>query len=241
MLAFQACRKKDLNIEDFKGRPCYVAVDLATKTDIAAVMTLFPPENGGKWAAFGRYYLPEDTINDNQRYQAFHAGGWLQSTPGNVIDYEIIEDHIRDMSHEYQIKEIPFDPFQATYFVTRMMSEGFPMVEVGATIKNFSDPMMTLEALILEKKIDFQIDPVLLWMFGNVVAKTTMNKAKEVIFPDKERAESKIDGVVALIMALNRALPFEQEKRSVYDTRGILSFDNTATAPAIIEQDNAPI
>ena len=78
------------------------------------------------------------------------------------------------------------------------------MVEVGATVKNFSEPMKFLEALILEKKISFQLDPVLMWMMGNITARLDL---KDNIFPNKERPENKIDGVVALIMALNRALP----------------------------------
>ena len=92
------------------------------------------------------------------------------------------------------------------------------MVEYGATVKNFSEPMKQLEALILEKKIEFEMDPVLMWMFGNVVAK--LDK-KDNIFPNKERDDAKIDGVVALIMAMGRALA-EVNTMSVYETRGII-------------------
>ena len=77
------------------------------------------------------------------------------------------------------------------------------MVELGATVRNFSEPMKELEALILKKEIQFNKDPVLMWMFGNVVAK--LDK-KDNIFPNKERPENKIDGVVALIMTINRAM-----------------------------------
>lgn len=141
---------------------------------------------------------------DNSRYQGFHAGGWLTSTPGNVTDFEYIEDDLKVLKSDYQITEVPYDPFQATQFSTRMIGEGFPMVEVGATVKNFSEPMKFLEALILEKKITFTMDPVLMWMMGNITARLDL---KDNIFPNKERPENKIDGVVALIMALNRALP----------------------------------
>jgi len=233
MLAFQACRKKNLNIEDFKGEPCYVGIDLASKIDIASMAILFPHD--GSYTAFLKHYLPEETINDNTRYQGFHAGGWLTSTPGNVIDFEYIEDDLKALKSEHEVKEVPFDPFQATQFSTRMMAEGFPMVEVGATVKNFSDPMKSLEALILDKKIQFEMDPVLMWMFGNVTARVDL---KDNIFPNKERPENKIDGVVALIMALNRALPFEEVKTSVYDTRGILGSDNSATSKAVSEPGN---
>lgn len=200
MLAFQACRKTSLSIDDFKGRQCYIALDLASKIDIADMCILFPPVKGGKWAAFFKHYLPEDVIleGDNTRYKAWHTDGWLTSTPGNVTDFAYIEDDLTDLKSDYEIARVPFDPFQATYFSTRMMEEGFPMVEIGATVKNFSQPMKEIEALILQKNIQFEMDPVLMWMFGNVVAR--LDK-KDNIFPNKERFENKIDGVVALIMA----------------------------------------
>lgn len=204
MLAFQACRKKDLTLDDYQGCNCYIGIDLASKIDIASMAILFPPEtNNDKWSCFVRHYLPEETILNNNRYKAWHAEGWVISTPGNAIDFEYIEDDLKQLAKKHQIIEIPFDPYQATQFSMRMLSEGLPLIEVGATVKNFSEPMKYLEALILEKKILFELDPVLLWMFGNVVAKLD---AKDNILPRKERVENKIDGVVAAIMALNRAM-----------------------------------
>ncbi len=200
MLAYQACRK-DIKLEDFKGANCYIGIDLASKIDIASKAILL--ELNGKYAAFVRHYLPEETILNNDRYRAWHADGWITSTPGNTIDYEYIEDDLKELRSQFQIKEVPYDPFQATQFSIRMLAEGFPMVELGATVRNFSEPMKELEALILKKEIQFNKDPVLMWMFGNVVAK--LDK-KDNIFPDKERPENKIDGVVALIMTINRAM-----------------------------------
>ncbi len=219
MLAFQACRKKDLTIDDFKGRPCYIGIDLASKIDIASCAVLFPPEgNDRKYSAFVKHYLPEDTILESNLYQGFHGGGWLTSTPGNVTDFAFIEDDLKLFKSEYQVTEILYDPFQATQFSTRMLAEGFPMIEYGATVKNFSEPMKQLEALILQQGIQFDFDPVLNWMMGNVEAR---EDAKSNIFPRKagNRAQSKIDGVVALIMALARTMPTEEA--NPYDTRGL--------------------
>ena len=200
MLAYQACRK-NIKIEDFKGANCYIGIDLASKIDIASMAILL--ELNGKYAAFVKHYLPEETILNSDRYKAWHADGWIESTPGNTIDYEYIEDDLKELRSQFQIKEVPYDPFQATQFSIRMLAEGFPMVELGATVRNFSEPMKELEALILKKEIQFNKDPVLTWMFGNVVAK--LDK-KDNIFPNKERPENKIDGVVALIMTINRAM-----------------------------------
>lgn len=215
MLFYQACRKKQLKLEDYKGRRCFVGVDLASKVDIASKAIVFPPEKPGeKWAAFVRHYLPEDVILDggNTRYKAWHAAGWIQATPGNVIDYQYIEDDLNELKSEYEIVELPYDPFQATQFSTRLDEQGFPVIEFGATVKNFSEPMKELEAKILTKMIQFSMDPVLMWMFSNVVAQ---EDKKENIFPNKERRSAKIDGVVALIMAFGRAMLHQPEDNNV--------------------------
>lgn len=205
MLALQACRKAKLDIEDFRGRPCYIGIDLASKVDIACAAVLFPPDgNDTKYSVFVKHYLPEDTIEDRPRYQGWHSGGWLTATPGNVTDFAYIEEDLKAFKSDFEVREIPYDPFQATQFSTRMFAAGFPMVEYGATVKNFSEPMKQLEALILQKGIQFNMDPVLMWMFGNVTARLDL---KDNIFPNKERPENKIDGVVALIMALARTMP----------------------------------
>lgn len=206
LLAYQSCRKKDLDLELFRGKRCYVGIDLASKTDIASMAIVFPEQEGvEKTTIFCKHYLPDDTILEggNTRYKGWHASGWITSTPGNVIDYEYIEDDLKQLKSDYEIADVAYDPFQATQFATRMLAEGFPMVEYGQTVKNFSQPMKELDALILSKRAQFTHDPVLFWMFGNVVAK--LDK-KDNIFPDKERKENKIDGVIATIMAVARMM-----------------------------------
>jgi len=213
MLAYQACKRKNLELSHYKGRQCFIGIDLASKIDIASMAILFPPQGDEPYAAFVKHYLPEDVILEggNTRYKGWHSAGYFESTPGNVIDYSYIEDDLLSFKSQFEIIEVPYDPFQATQFSTRMMAEGFPMLEVGATVKNFSEPMKELEALIMQKKINFTDCPILTWMFGNVVAK--LDK-KDNIFPDKERQTNKIDGVVALIMALNRAM-FHKEHGNI--------------------------
>lgn len=207
MLAYQKCRKK-IDILDYTGRRCYLGIDLASKIDIASLVAYFPDDG----VAFARHYLPEDRIEEGgyTKYKAWAAEGWIIPTPGNVIDYGYIEDDLEEIKSLFQIEEVAYDPFQATQFSVRMSEKGFPMVEVGATVKNFSEPMKELEALILKKGIKFDMDPVLNWMFSNVVAK--LDK-KDNIFPDKEKKENKIDGVIALLMALKRSIDHKNDGR----------------------------
>ena len=206
MRSWDACADQDLDIEAFTGQPCWIGLDLASKTDIAALVMVFAhPEIADAFAVFGKYYLPEDTVNaaGNSQYPGWMHSGRLTVTPGNVIDFSWIEADLNDLASRFAIQAVAFDPFQATQLSTRMMSEGLPMIEVRPTVLNFSEPMKTLEALVLQKKLIHDGDPVLGWMASNVVAHPD---AKDNIYPRKERPENKIDGIVALIMAISRAI-----------------------------------
>lgn len=206
MRAWDRCADSSLDIDQLAGQPCWIGLDLASKTDIAALMLLFAhPEVDGGFAVFGKYYLPEDTVmaTGNSQYAGWMRTGRLTVTPGNVIDFGWIEADLIDLAGRFQVQGVAFDPFQATQLSTRMLAEGLPMIEVRPTVLNFSEPMKTLEALVLQHKLIHDGDPVLGWMASNVVAHLD---AKDNIYPRKERPENKIDGIVALIMALARAL-----------------------------------
>ena len=206
MRAWDAGTSPDLELDQFLGQPCWVGLDLASKTDIAALVMVFQhPDTPDAYAVFGKYYLPEDTVQaaGNSQYEGWSHTGRLSVTPGNVIDFSWIEADLLDIASRFSVEAVAFDPFQATQLSTRMLSEGLPMIEVRPTVLNFSEPMKTLEALVLQKKLVHDGDPVLAWMASNVVAHTDV---KDNIYPRKERAENKIDGIVALIMALSRAI-----------------------------------
>lgn len=222
MLAYQAMRRKKLKLADCRGRRAFLAVDLASKEDVACLAILVELDDG-KFAAFVKHYLPEERILEGgfTRYKEWHHGGWITATPGNVLDYEAIEADLELLKSEFEIVNVAYDPFQATQFATRMMDRGFPMIEFGATVKNFSEPMKTLHAWIISKQVQFEFDPVLMWMFGNVVARVD---AKDNIFPRKDNDESKIDGPVALIMCVGRYL-VNQPARNIYDEIDLDSVD----------------
>ena len=206
MRAWDAGTSPDLELDQFLGQPCWVGLDLASKTDIAALVMVFQhPDTPDAYVVFGKYYLPEDTVQaaGNSQYEGWSHTGRLSVTPGNVIDFSWIEADLLDIGSRFSVEAVAFDPFQATQLSTRMLAEGLPMIEVRPTVLNFSEPMKTLEALVLQKKLVHDGDPVLAWMASNVVAHTDV---KDNIYPRKERAENKIDGIVALIMALSRAI-----------------------------------
>jgi phage terminase large subunit-like protein len=214
MRAWEACTDSSLSVEDFRGEQSYIALDLASKTDIAAKMLLFVRD--GHYYAFGDYYLPRETVDkgENSQYSGWESLGLLTVTDGAIIDFMVIENKILEDCKQFDVIEVPYDPFQATQLSMRLLNQGVNMVEVRPTVLNFSEPMKQLEALVLDKKFHHNGDPVLTWMVSNVVCHMD---AKDNIYPRKERHENKIDGVVALIMALSRAIANSNEHGSLDD------------------------
>jgi phage terminase large subunit-like protein len=212
MRSWEACADSSITEDDFIGEECYIALDLASKVDIAAKAKLF--RRDGKFYAFLSYYLPESAAEDgrNSQYSGWARQGLLTLTPGNVTDFDQIEAELLADASRFQIVEVPFDPFQATQLSSHMLAEGLPMVEMRPTVLNFSEPMKELEALVLQKRFIHNGDPILAWMVSNVVCHRDQ---KDNIYPRKEREENKIDGVVALIMALGRIMAPADGKTTV--------------------------
>jgi phage terminase large subunit-like protein len=207
MRAWDKCADPSLEVEDFEGQECIGSLDLASKTDIAPWCRLFWRDIEGvrHYYGFLQYYLPEETIenNANSQYSGWQREGRLIATEGNVTDIDRIEDDIKADAGRFQLREVAFDPWQAQQLANHMIGDGLTMVEMRPTVQNFSAPMKELEALVLTGRFHHDGDPVLAWMVSNVVAHTDN---KDNIYPRKERPENKIDGVVALIMALGRAM-----------------------------------
>lgn len=204
MQAWKLCEDPKLSLDDFEGQPCIIGLDLGAKNDITAKVKLFPQtRTDGKteYVAFYDFYLPEDTVekSSNSQYQGWVDQGIIHQTPGAMTDFAIVEEGIREDLSRFDVQAIAYDPWQATQLATRLSDDGAPMVEFRNTVQNMSDPMKSLEALVLDKRIKHPCNLAMDWMMGNVVAKLD---AKDNIFPRKERYENKIDGPVAMIYAL---------------------------------------
>jgi phage terminase large subunit-like protein len=191
-------------LESMRGRECIMGMDLASKVDLAALEMLFPLGDD-RFVRFGKYYLPRATVDlkENTHYQGWEKEGWLTVTEGNMIDYFTILEDIKEISKLYEVREVAYDPHNATMLVTALMGEGIELVEFGPTVLNFSEPMKQVDGLIKERKIAHNGDPVMEWALSNVVAK---EDRKDNVYPNKERAENKIDPAVALIMAMGRVM-----------------------------------
>lgn len=197
------------SLSELEGRPCFIGLDLASKIDIAGNILVFPPTpDDPLWHVHGRYYLPEARVieeldSNTARYREFDALGLLTLTDGEVIDFEVIKEDLREFAGRFDVQQVAYDPWQATQIAQEMQAEGLLMVEVRQTVQNISEPMKELEALTLRKVLAHGDCPILTWMASNVVAKLD---AKDNIYPNKERPENKIDGVIGLIMAISRGM-----------------------------------
>lgn len=203
------------SLAELEGRPCIIGLDLASKIDIAGNLLLFPPVEGDPiWHVHGRYYLPEVRVieeldSNTSRYREFDALGLLTLTDGEVIDFEVIKEDLREFAGRFDVQQVAYDPWQATQLAQEMQAEGLLMVEVRQTVQNISEPMKELEAMTLRKVLAHGDCPILTWMASNVIAKLDV---KDNIYPNKERPENKIDGIVGLIMAISRAIAGREEE-----------------------------
>ncbi|MFV0420596.1 terminase large subunit [Oleidesulfovibrio sp.] len=215
MEAWKACADPALTREQFKGRTCFVGIDLASKTDIAGLVYLFPPEGeDSHYTIFGDWFLPRETVDlyFNQHYQTWEMQERLHVTDGAIIDYDEIEEVLLDAARTFDIREVAYDPYNATQFTTRMMKAGMNMVEFPQTVANMSEPMKELKAKVLAGQFRHNACPVMTWMMGNVVAK---EDAKDNVYPRKEAKRNKIDGPVAAIVAMARTMAGEPEDNTV--------------------------
>ncbi len=215
MRAWKRCETTGLELSDFEGQPCFIGLDIGSKSDLTVKTYLFPFEEDGKdkYALFCECWLPSKAIetSTNSQYSGWVRSGYIQETDGAMTDLNVIEDSIREDLSRFDVQAITYDPWQATQIATSLSDEGAPMLECRFTVQNVSDPMKTLEALVIDGRIVHDGNPVMAWMMGNVEARID---AKDNIFPRKERHENKIDGAVAAILALRGAATYEPKKKT---------------------------
>jgi phage terminase large subunit-like protein len=212
--------------ELLEGRVCYGGLDLSSTTDITAFVLVFPPnEDDDKYYVLPYFWIPEDNLairvnRDHVPYDLWEKQGFLQTTEGNVVHYAYIENFIEKLGERFNIREIAFDRWGAVQMVQNLEGMGFTVVPFGQGFKDMSPPTKELMKLVLECKLAHSGQPVLHWMMDNIYIRTD---PAGNIKPDKEKSTEKIDGAVAMIMALDRAIRCGNDtSESVYDTRGIL-------------------
>ena len=188
------------------GRRCYVGMDLATTTDLAALVAVFPDLDGRGFDILARFFVPADQIRDRSRrdkvpYDEWTRQGLLTATPGAVVDYDTIRRVLQQWAQTYDLQMIGFDPWNATDLVTRLQSQdGLTCVAMRQGFGSLSAPTKSLEQSVLSKRLRHDGDPILRWNVSNVAVETD---AAGNLKPSKTKSTERIDGVVALIMAVD--------------------------------------
>lgn len=215
-----------VNEDDLRGRVCYGGLDLSSTTDITAFVLVFPPlDEEDKYVIIPYFWIPEDTLDlrvkrDRVPYDVWERQGYLQTTEGNVIHYGYIEKFIESLGERFNIREIAFDRWGAVQMVQNLEGMGFTVVPFGQGFKDMSPPTKELMKLTLEQRIAHGGHPVLRWNMDNIFVRTD---PAGNIKADKEKSTEKIDGAIATIMALDRAIRCGNNNcASVYDDRGLL-------------------
>jgi phage terminase large subunit-like protein len=208
-----------------RGRKCYGGLDLARVADLSAFVLLFPPiEDGEPWKALVWFWVPEDDIQkrvlrDRVPYDVWVRDGLITATSGNVTDFGFIESKVLELSRLYDIREIAFDRTFAGEIVQALMSEGLTMVEFGQGFLSMAAPTSELLRMVKGGELQHGGNPVLRWNASNLA---TAQDAAGNLKPDKEHSYERIDGIVALLNALGRAVVEPKDTRSVYEDRGLL-------------------
>ena len=200
---------EEYDIELLNGRECFMGIDLSTKIDLTAAVMVFPPiETDDRWHVLPRFWIPSINAEVRERrdrvpYVSWAQRGFIKMTDGNVVDYEVVKADILADAKRYVIRDIAYDTWNATQIALQLQAEGASVIEFGQGFRSMSEPTKELEKLILAGKLAHGGNPVLRWMANNV---SVEQDAAGNLKPSKKKSTERIDGIVAMIMALGRAM-----------------------------------
>ena len=212
-----------VDLEALKGRKCWVGLDLADTSDLAAMVAVFASDDEEPvFDLVPFFWLPGDNLEERSRknrvpYNAWMDQGLLRVTEGNVLDYDAVMVALDELAQWADISELAYDRWGATELIQKAQGAGVDVIPFGQGYASMSPAMKGFLTLVLQRRIRHGNHPILRWMASNVVA--TMDPAGN-IKPDKSKSRQKIDGIVASIMGLDRAT--RREGGSVYDERDML-------------------
>lgn len=215
-----------VNEEGLRGRTCYAGLDLSSTTDVSGYALVFPPQSkGDRYQVLWRFFIPDESMYERSKrdrvpYESWVREGYITATPGNIIDFDFILASLDEDAQRYDIKEVAFDRWGAAVIQTQLMEAGGDdwLVQFGQGFASMASPMKELERLVLDGMLAHGGNPVAAWMADNVVA---ASDPAGNLKPDKSKSHEKIDGIVMLLMGLDRANRHQPKRPSVYERRGI--------------------
>jgi phage terminase large subunit-like protein len=229
---WDACGEIPLDLDALEGRACWAGLDLSTTTDISALELVFRDEEG-IFKALSFFWVPAENLRrraerDRVPYDQWAREGFIESTEGNVVDYDVIRARINELGKRYEIRELAIDRWNSTQLQTQLMGDGFTVVPFGQGFGSMTAPSKELEALVLDSRLAHGGNPVLRWMAANTAVK---QDPAGNLKPAKDKSAERIDGIVALVMALGRATVAtkpSEDLASALKRRGVLALGGAA-------------
>ncbi len=201
--------------EDLEGEECFGGLDLASTEDLTAFVLYFPRADNSVLAWF---WCPKDNAVQREKrhrvpYIQWARDGALVLTPGNYTDVDYVERQVIDASKRYRMRELAFDRFGSQQTITHLQGAGMEVVSYGQGFLSMNAPAKQLDMLVRSGRLRHGGHPVMRWMASNVMLE---KDAADNWKASKKRSREKIDGIVALLMALGRAEAEPGPAQSVY-------------------------
>jgi phage terminase large subunit-like protein len=227
MEGWKAAEDTSLRPEQFKGTPCFIGIDLGSKSDLTAVVKIFRKGSGRDthYYVFPRIYVPSLQVEkpDRQDYQSWAKNGHIVKTDGCKSDLETILEDIAADVHTYRAECVAYDPWGMDKFIEdlkRKIPRSCTVIDVPQRVQYLSEPMKEVDALVLDSRLHHDGNPAMSWCISNVIAIPDKN---DNLFPDKETYDDKIDGATGLFTGMVPALAHYGTPKSIYSTRGVLT------------------
>lgn len=210
-----------VDLDDFEQEPCWIGVDLSSVNDLTAVVAAWRHGIDG-FAVHPWFFCPADNLRgradrDGVPYPTWAEAGHIVPTPGNVVDYRAVEDHIRELCARFDVREIAFDPHMARNLMANLLDDGLPVVEMRQGWVTMAPAVKELERAIVGQRFRHGGHPVLRWNFSNIAVET--DKAGNKSF-HKGKSTDRIDGAVAAAMAVARCAAGDSSRSSYDDFDG---------------------
>lgn len=213
-------------VEELEGRPCYGGLDLATRLDVNAFVLVFPDDSDlVNYDVLCRFWVPADNAvrrfkRDGVPYTGWGKDGHIEMTPGNSADHRVIRQRIVEDCDRFNVQQVGFDPFNAAKIVIELSEEdGVEMVQFRQGMLSMGPPTKEMLHLIHSGRFRHGGNPVLRWMASNLAAR---EDHAQNIMPDRKKSSEKIDGIVALVMAVGLAIKSEPVGPSIYETEDLV-------------------
>lgn len=207
-----------VDLDALASRPCWLAVDLSSNTDLSVVSAAWPDDDSG-YDVWSQFFCPRANLRERENktgapYSQWVKDGLITATEGNVIDFEAVQASIEELCQRFNVQEIAFDPYMARMMQARLLEKGLPVVDFRQVPSLMMPALSELERAIIARRFRHGGHPVLRFCFAN--AEVERNKQQHAVRFHKSKRWLSIDGAVSTAMAVARASTGENS-RSLYD------------------------